>query len=427
MSGALLYLGVLMVTFLLGIPVALGLGGTSIILTLLERGVEGFSASFLAQRATYGLNNFLLVAVPLFLYCGKVMNTGTITEKIFTFAESLVGWTRGGLGHVNVVASVIFAGMTGTATSDAAGLGAVELAAMKGDGYSDDFSVAVTGASSTLGPIIPPSLPLVIFGMMTATSIGGLLVAGIIPGALMAIAMMAYVEYYAIRSGMKRRGKFSIRRVLHEGKRSFFALMTPAIIIGGILFGIFTPTEAAAVAAVYATIVTFVGKDITWKEYVQVLKDTVEDSGIILLIVGMAQVFGYMVTKSNIATNLAASLLTLSTNPIVMGLLIIVFLLIVGCFLEATAAITILASTLLPVAISVGIDPMQFGVIMVLTMMIGLLTPPFGMVLFILQRLSGLSTNRIAKATIPFLIPLLAVDVLLLLIPGLTTWLPRLM
>lgn len=171
MSGALLYLGVLMVTFLLGIPVALGLGGTSIILTLLERGVEGFSASFLAQRATYGLNNFLLVAVPLFLYCGKVMNTGTITEKIFTFAESLVGWTRGGLGHVNVVASVIFAGMTGTATSDAAGLGAVELAAMKGDGYSDDFSVAVTGASSTLGPIIPPSLPLVIFGMMTATSI----------------------------------------------------------------------------------------------------------------------------------------------------------------------------------------------------------------------------------------------------------------
>ena len=342
MSGALLYLGVLMVTFLLGIPVALGLGGTSIILTLLERGVEGFSASFLAQRATYGLNNFLLVAVPLFLYCGKVMNTGTITEKIFTFAESLVGWTRGGLGHVNVVASVIFAGMTGTATSDAAGLGAVELAAMKGDGYSDDFSVAVTGASSTLGPIIPPSLPLVIFGMMTATSIGGLLVAGIIPGALMAIAMMAYVEYYAIRSGMKRRGKFSIRRVLHEGKRSFFALMTPAIIIGGILFGIFTPTEAAAVAAVYATIVTFVGKDITWKEYVQVLKDTVEDSGIILLIVGMAQVFGYMVTKSNIATNLAASLLTLSTNPIVMGLLIIVFLLIVGCFLEATAAITIL-------------------------------------------------------------------------------------
>ena len=404
MSGALLYLGVLMVTFLLGIPVALGLGGTSIILTLLERGVEGFSASFLAQRATYGLNNFLLVAVPLFLYCGKVMNTGTITEKIFTFAESLVGWTRGGLGHVNVVASVIFAGMTGTATSD-----------------------AVTGASSTLGPIIPPSLPLVIFGMMTATSIGGLLVAGIIPGALMAIAMMAYVEYYAVRSGMKRRGKFSIRRVLHEGKRSFFALMTPAIIIGGILFGIFTPTEAAAVAAVYATIVTFVGKDITWKEYVQVLKDTVEDSGIILLIVGMAQVFGYMVTKSNIATNLAASLLTLSTNPIVMGLLIIVFLLIVGCFLEATAAITILASTLLPVAISVGIDPMQFGVIMVLTMMIGLLTPPFGMVLFILQRLSGLSTNRIAKATIPFLIPLLAVDVLLLLIPGLTTWLPGLM
>ena len=197
MSGALLYLGVLMVTFLLGIPVALGLGGTSIILTLLERGVEGFSASFLAQRATYGLNNFLLVAVPLFLYCGKVMNTGTITEKIFTFAESLVGWTRGGLGHVNVVASVIFAGMTGTATSDAAGLGAVELAAMKGDGYSDDFSVAVTGASSTLGPIIPPSLPLVIFGMMTATSIGGLLVAGIIPGALMAIAMMAYVEYCA--------------------------------------------------------------------------------------------------------------------------------------------------------------------------------------------------------------------------------------
>ncbi len=426
MIAALLYIGVLMVFFLTGLPVAFGLGGTSIVLTLIERGADNFSSLFLAQRATYGLNNFLLIAVPLFLYTGKIMNTGSITNKIFTFAESLVGWTKGGLGHVNILSSVLFAGMTGTATSDAAGLGAVELAAMKKEGYSSEFSVAVTGASSTLGPIIPPSLPLVIFGMMTNTSIGRLLISGLVPGVIMALAMMLYVELYAHRHHMKRRSRFSIRRVLHCGKVSFFALLTPLIIIGGILSGIFTPTEAAAVAAVYATIVTFVGKDISLKEYYGVLKETVVDTGVILLIVAMAQVFGYMVTKANVATSLATALTSFSTNRIVVGLLLIVFLLIVGCFLEATAAITILASTLLPIATAVGIDPIQFGVIMVLTMMIGLLTPPFGIVLFILQRLSGLSTTKIAKATLPFLIPLLAVDVLLLIFPGITTWLPSL-
>lgn len=424
--GALYFL-VLLIVFLIGLPVAFALGGTSIILTLFERGFEGFSSIFLAQKATYGLNNFLLLAVPLFLYTGKVMNTGRITNDIFSFAKSLVGSFHGGLGHVNIISSVIFAGMTGTATSDAAGLGAVELQAMKEAGYKDDFSVAVTAASSTLGPIIPPSLPLVIYGMMTGVSIGGLLIGGIIPGALMTISMMIYVEIYAKKHNMPKEGSFSARNAWHELKKSFFALLTPLIIIGGIISGVFTPTEAAAVAAVYASGLTLLRKEIKISQFIPIIRETVEDSGLILLIVGMAQCFGYIITRSHVATDLAIFIGNISTNPIIVGILLIIFLLIVGCFLEATAAITILAPTILPILNNSYIDPMHFGLVMVLTMMIGLLTPPFGMVLFIMQRLSGISQARIVKAVIPFLIPLLVVDILLLIFPQLVTWLPNML
>lgn len=421
-----IYFFLLLALFLIGIPVAFALGGTSILLTIIERGFSGFNPAFLGQKAAYGLNNFLLLAVPLFLYTGKVMNTGRITKDIFSFAKSIVGSLHGGLGHVNIVSSVIFAGMTGTATSDAAGLGAIELQAMKEAGYEPDFSVAVTGASSTLGPIIPPSLPLVIYGMMTSVSIGGLLVAGIIPGALMTLAMMIYVEYYAMRHNMPKEGKFSFKVLIKEFGKAFFALLTPVIIIGGILTGVFTPTEAAAVAALYATLLTLIRREISLKDLIPILKETLEDSGAILMIVCIAQVFGYMVTRSGVAADLANLIGSISTNPYVVSILLIIFLLIIGCFLEATAAITILAPTIMPILAASSIDPMHFGVIMVLTLMIGLLTPPFGIVLFILQRQSGLSQNRIVKATLPFLIPLLAVDILLVFFPGLVTWLPSL-
>lgn len=421
-----IYLLLLIAFLVLAVPVGFGIGGTSIVLSLIERGSD-FSATFLVQRLSAGLDNFLLLSVPLFLYVGKVMNVGSISNRIFSFASALVGGFRGGLGHVNVVSSAIFAGMSGTAASDAAGLGAIELAAMKEGGYPDDFSIGITAASSTLGPIIPPSLPLVLYGMITGASIGGLLIGGIIPGVLMVLAMMLYVEIYARRHGMQKTGRFSIRRAWKELRRSFFSLLTPVIILGGIMSGFFTPTEAAAAAAVYSTILTLCMGELTWDSFKGIVKETVEDSGAILLVAGMATVYGYLITRANIATNVAAMIGTISRNPVIVGLILIVFLLIVGCFMDCNAAIMVLGSTLLPILEQSSIDPLHFGIIMVLTLMVGVMTPPFGMVLFIMQRHIKRPMSYIIKSCLPFILPLLIIDIIILAFPPLVTWLPSVM
>jgi tripartite ATP-independent transporter DctM subunit len=421
-----LYLIILVGLFMIGLPVAISLGSTAMILSLLERGSE-FSPNILIQRATYGVNNFLLLSIPFFLYAGKIMNIGSITTRIFSFASALVGSLKGGLGHVNIVASLIFSGMTGTATSDVAGLGAIELKAMKEAGYEDDFAIAITGVSSTIGPIVPPSVPLVIYGLMTGVSIGSILIAGLIPGFLMAVAMMIYVELYAVTHKMERGGKFDFRIAWSSFKSAFLSLLTPLIIIGGILSGVFTPTEAAAVAALYATFLTvFIYREVSFRQFMRVLKETVQDTGTIMFIAAMAMTYGYLITRSNIAVEMADAISTISTNPYVIGLILLVFLLFVGCFLESIAAITILAPVFLPVLAKSSIDPLHFGIVMVLTLMIGLLTPPFGMVLFILNRLTGVPLSRIVKKILPFLIPLLIVDLVIVFFPGIVTFLPNL-
>lgn len=371
------YLVILIAAFLIGIPVAISMGGSAAILMILERGLGAFRPEVIAQKSVYGLNNFLLLSIPLFLYAGKIMNTGNITSRIFDFAKSTVGWLRGGLGHVNIIASVIFAGMTGTATSDAAGLGAIEIKAMREAGYEDDFTFAVTGVSSTIGPIIPPSIPLVIYGLMTGCSIGALLIAGIVPGILMAIAMMIYVEIYAVRHHFPKGERFRISVVWRTFRRAFLSLLTPVIIIGGILSGVFTPTEAAAIAAVYATVLTvFVYKEVDFKTLKSVLWETLRDSGTIMMICFCASLYGYMITRSKIAEHLASAIAQVSTNPYVITLLLVAFLLVVGCFMENLASITILAPVFLPVLVNSGIDPLAFGIIMIITLMVGLLTPP---------------------------------------------------
>lgn len=423
-----LYIIVLVVLFLVGMPVALALGGTAVVMSVLEKGWRGLDAAFISQKAIYGVDNFLLLAVPFFLYAGKVMNTGGITNRIFRFAKSLAGSFHGGLGHVNVVASIIFAGMTGTAVSDAAGLGAVEIQAMNNEGYDPEFSVAITAASSTIGPIIPPSVPLVIYGLMTGASIGKLLIAGLVPGLLMGFALMVAIEIYAMRRQMPKGAAFSLQETWESFKQAFFPLLTPIIIIGGILAGVFTPTEAAGIAAAYATILAvFVYREINARELWEIIRSTVVDTGGIMFIVAMAMAYGYLITRSNVTVAMVKAISGISTDPVTVNFILIVFLLFIGCFLEATAAITIMAPILLPVLNSAGIDTVHFGIIMVLTMMIGLLTPPFGMVLFVLNRISGIPLPRIIRAVIPFIIPLLAVDALLVFFPSLVTWLPNLL
>jgi tripartite ATP-independent transporter DctM subunit len=420
------YVGVLVLLFILAVPVAFALAGTSIIVTLMERGID-FNPAFMVQKAVSGIDNFMLLSVPFFIYAGKVMNTGGITVRIYAFAKSLVGEIRGGLAHVNVIASIIFAGMTGTAVSEAAGLGTVVVKSMKEEGYHEELAVAVVAASSTIGPIIPPSVPLVIYALMANVSVGGILIGGFIPGLMMGLALMIWIAVIAHRRNLPRGEAFSLNRLVASFKDGFMPLFTPIILIGGIISGVFTPTEAAAVAALYATfLATVVYREVGWRELIEVMRSTAIDTGVIMLIVAMAMIYGYLITRSGLTNAMIAWIGSISTDPTEVGLLIIGFLLIVGCFMEATAAIIILTPVLVPIMAVCGLDPLHMGVVIVLTMMIGLLTPPFGMVLFVLARISGVPLHRVVVATAPFIIPLVIVDVLLLFFPALVLILPRL-
>lgn len=425
MAGA--YVFVLLAMFIAAVPVAFSLAGTSIVITILERGV-GFSPAFMVQKAVSGIDNFMLLSVPFFIYAGKVMNVGGVTHRIYAFAKSLVGSVQGGLAQVNVIASIIFAGMTGTAVSEAAGLGTVVMKSMREEGYKPDLAVAIVAASSTIGPIIPPSVPLVIYALMANVSVGGMLLAGVVPGLLMGLSLMVWIAVLARRTNLPRGERFRLATVWATFKDGFLPLMTPVILIGGIVSGVFTPTEAAAIAALYATILSvFVYRAVGLRELIEIARSTVVDTGVIMLVVAMAMIYGYLVTRAGLTDAMVAGMASISTDPHVVGLMIIGFLLIVGCFLEATAAIIILTPVLLPIMQVSGLDPMHMGVVIVLTMMIGLLTPPFGMVLFVLNRITGISLHRIVVAVAPFIIPLLAVDVLLLFFPALVLIVPRLL
>jgi tripartite ATP-independent transporter DctM subunit len=423
---AIPYVLVLLVLFMAAVPVAFALGGTAIVVTILERGFP-FNAAFMVQRAVSGIDNFMLLSVPFFIYAGKVMNVGGVTHRIYAFAKALVGSLRGGLAQVNVVASVIFAGMTGTAVSEAAGLGTVVIKSMREEGYDEEFAVAVVAASSTIGPIIPPSVPLVIYALMANVSVGGILVAGLVPGLLMGGALMLWIAVLARRRGLPSGAPFSLATVWSTFREGFLPLLTPVLLIGGIVSGTFTPTEAAAIAALYATFLsTAVYRAVGTRELLEIMRSTVVDTGVIMLVVSMAMIYGYLVTRAGLTNAMVEWVAGISTDPTVVGLLIIGFLLIVGCFLEATAAIIVLAPVLIPIMAASGLDPLHMGVVIVLTMMIGLLTPPFGMVLFVLSRISGISLHRIVVAVAPFIIPLLIVNVLIFLVPALVLFLPRL-
>ncbi len=407
-----------------GVPVAIALAGSSAIFILLSGSTPPM---VVAHRMVNGVDSFPLLAVPFFILAGNLMNVAGITERIFNFALSLVGWMRGGLGHVNVGASVIFAGMSGAAVADAGGLGAIEIKAMRDANYDAKFSVGVTAASSTIGPIIPPSLPMVIYGVVAGASIGQLFAAGFIPGMVMALSLMLMVAWFARRRGFPRDQAFEMRRLFSTFRRAFLSLMTPVIIVGGILTGAFTPTEAAVAACAWALILgLIVYRTLTWRRFLRVSFDTIETTAVVLFVVGAAAIFAWILTSNRVPEQAASLLLSVSDRPWVILLLINLILLVVGCFMETVAAITILVPVLLPVAVELGIDPVHFGVIMVLNLMLGLLTPPVGMVLYVLSRVAKIPFEQCVVGTAPFLIPLLLVLLLITFVPAITMWLPTL-
>lgn len=423
MGIALLFI-VLAVLMIGGAPVAVALGTASLVYLF----IEGLPPVTMLHNMISGVNSFTLLAVPFFIMVGHLMNTGGITTRIFTFARALVGWLPGGLGHVNIGASVIFAGMSGAAVADAGGLGNIEIKAMRDAGYDVDFSVGITAASSTIGPIIPPSLPLIIYGVIASTSIGQLFAAGIVPGFMMAISLMIMVSWYAKRRNYPRDAAFSFRTLGTASLSAFLPLLTPAIIIGGIGTGVFTPTEAAVVAVVYAL---FLGgviyRTLTWRHLLRVTMDTIETTAAILMIVATAAIFAWILTANQAAQHVTNFMLSLTDNKHVILVLMMVVILVVGLFMETIAALTILVPVLLPVAASIGVDPVHLGIIVVLNLMLGLLTPPVGMVLYVLSRVSGVRFEDCVRATAPFLVPLVIVLMLLVFIPELSLALPTLL
>nr|WP_298967972.1 TRAP transporter large permease [uncultured Halomonas sp.] len=422
----LLFLFAALFTLLvMGVPIAISLAGSCLLYVLLTGKVPDV---VVMHRMINGVDSFPLLAIPFFILAGNLMNNGGITVRIFDFAKALMGWMRGGLGHVNVGASIVFSGMSGAAVADAGGLGTIEIKAMKDAGYDEEFSVGITAASSTIGPIIPPSLPMVIYGVMASVSVGQLFVAGLVPGLLMGLVLMAMITIISRRRGYTRDAVFSLPVLGHTFKRAFLSLLTPIIIVGGIMTGAFTPTEAAIAAVVYALVLGgVVYRSLTWRRLLKVSMETIETTAVILLIVAGASIFAWILTSNQVTQHVVTLLGPFADNPIATLIIINLVLIVVGCFMETIAAITILVPVLLPVAVTAGVDPVHFGVIMVLNLMIGLLTPPVGMVLYVLSRVSGISFEKCMRGTLPFLVPLVIALLLVTFIPAISLWLPTLL
>lgn len=416
------FLGLLIFLFVMKVPVYISMPLTGVALMVMGGGMKWGT---MLQSMFGGANTFTILAIPMFLLAGKLMNTGGITRRLFDFCMKMVGWLPGGLGHVNVLASVIFAGMSGTAVSDAGGLGAIEIRAMNEKGFDNEFSCGVTAASSTLGPIIPPSIPLVIYGTVSGASVGALFMAGIVPGIVMAVAMMIVVTVFAVLRKYPRTKFPTLREVLVALREGFLPLMAPVIILVGIYTGAFTPTESATIVVIYSLILSFiVYREMTWKKLVRILRETVRDSITIAMIIAGATYFGYVVVRAKIPQAVLDLMTSVVSSKIGLLLILNIFLLIIGCFMETASAITIVVPLVLPLLAAYNVDLVHFGLIIVLNLMIGLLTPPFGLVLFVISKIGNISVGRLSIALLPWIGALLVALLLVTFIPQISLALP---
>jgi len=415
---------VFVVTLLMGIPIFFVLGLSSLVYFL----IKGLSPVMVIQRMFVGMDQFIIMAVPLFILAGNLMNNGGTLKRLINFAKILVGHWRGGLAHVNVITSMLFAGITGAATADVAALGPLEIKMMTENGYDLKFSTALTISSACIGPIIPPSLPLVVYGVVAGVSIGTLFLAGFIPGILLGLGLIFYIIIYAKRKNLPIGNRPSLGIVWKGFINALGPLGLPSIIILGIYTGIFTPTEAAAVACLYAIILgKFVYKELKWKDFPGILYETVITTANALSIVAIASAFSWIIAVENIPEVLASFLLTITNNKYLLLVLIDVALLILGCFMETLAAIIITAPIFLPILSGLGVDPVHFGIIISINLTLGLITPPVGINLFIASTITKLSVEKISKAVIPMLAICIIVLLIVTLIPDISTFLPRLL
>lgn len=414
----------LLVLFAINTPIAIAIGGASIIAVLVQ---GDFNLMMVVQRMYSGTDSFHLMAVPLFMFTGTIMEAGGISQRIIDFANALVGWLPGGLAAVTIVSAMFFAGISGSAAADAAAVGAILIPAMKKSGYDSDFAAAVQASGGSIGVIIPPSIPMIIFGFLTGASIGRLFAAGILPGILIGFSLICVATFISWKNGYSSTATFSVSGTWKAFKRSLLALGAPIIILGGILFGIFTATESAAIAVVYALVVgVFVYRKIKIKDLMPLFINGAITSAIVMFIIATASIFSWIAAIEDIPAQLAGTLLGLSDNPIILLLLINVILLIAGTFIETTAALILLVPMITAMVPSLGIDIIQLGVIVVTNLAIGMLTPPMGICLIVSSSISNDTIAAISRRIIPFL-GILIVDLMIITFyPPLTMWMANL-
>ncbi len=412
--------------FLLRIPIAPGMMMSSAFYFVLSKNPAA-SLDMVAMQFLTNMNaSFILIAVPLFVFMAEIMNSGKVTNMIFSFANALVGKRRGALGHVNVIASIIFSGMTGSALADASGLGSMEIKAMREHGYDDGYTCAITAASATIGPIIPPSIPMVFYAMLSSASIGSLFLGGVIPGLLIGVGLMIYTAIIAKKRNYPEGDKLPLREFWKLTFHSIPALFSVVVLLGGIYTGVVTPTEAGALAAFYALLVSvFFYRAFGWKDFKQVLVNTVRTTGTLSLLVGSAYAFSYIVTIEQIPNFVANLMLSITQNKYLILIMINVAFLVLGMFIDTMAITLVFIPIVLPIINHLGIDLVHFGVVIVLNMMIGLSTPPYGMLLFVVSGISGTPLKAIIKEIMPMIFVIVIVLFLITYIPDLVLFIPK--
>lgn len=422
----LILFGSLVPLFLLNVPLAFSLG-LGCFFWLVWGGAD-MPLVVLAHRFMRGLDSFPLLAIPFFMLAGQFMSKGGIAQKLIDMAAALVGSFRGGLAHVNIAASMFFAGMTGSAVSDATAIGSILMPAMMKNGYKKDFTVAVTGTASVIGIVIPPSIPAIIYGLVAEISVGDLLLAGILPGIILGLSFMITAYGIAIRDGYLPAVKFSFGNIWINFQKSFLSLITVIIVVGGIYAGAFTPTEASIVAAVYAFLLAkFVYRDLRWKDLPKIFIDTASISSLGIFLLGTTNIFGYIIATQGIPEQILNGIMAITTNKTIILLFIITIILALGCILEAVAMILILVPIFAPIALKLGMDPIHFGTITILATAIGLVTPPVGVCLFVACGLAQAKMSEVIRAIMPFLIASFLVLLLVAFIPEISLLIPKYM
>lgn len=422
MSIAILII-VFFVFLFLGMPIGAALGISSVA-SLLSADLPGI---LLSQRTFVQLDSFSLMAVPIFILAGEVMASAGITKKIVEFASTIVGHFKAGLAQTSILGAMLMAGISGSAAADASALGGMLIPAMKEEGYDDDFAAAIIASSNVIGPIIPPSIMMIIYGSMTSVSIGDMFLGGVIPGICFGLALMIITYLISRKRNIPKKKRATLKQIGHAFKDAIWAMLTPIIIVGGILSGIFTPTESGIVAVVYAFIVGFASKTIKLKDIKPIVIRAAMATTTPMFLIGISSVFGWILARNNFPVMAGNFIASITTSPYVFMLIIWAFYLFIGCFMEDTAAMIILTPVLAPIAATFGIDPVHFGVFTVVTLLIGCITPPVGMLLFITSSIAKIKLSKLYKTIIPFMLTLAGIALLLGLIPQMSTLLPGLL